>query len=100
MKDHIEKSAGDGDVSNCVTNLIHAFTDGLNVFKRLRERRKKSKSKAKEREAETPSGAELQLSNSLRKGPVELRAKYERCYSEKGEGFSKGDGKSLDYTWA
>lgn len=93
MRDRGEQSVGDGEVSSCVSNLIHAFTDGLNVFKRLRERRKRRKSKQRERE-EGPSGEELQLSNSLRKGPVELKEKYENCYGDKGDKFAKGDGKS------
>jgi hypothetical protein len=93
MKDQAEKRAGDGEVAGCVSNLIHAFTDGLNVFKRLRERRRKRKTKHKEREPVAPSAPELQLSNSLRKGPSELREKYESCYGDKGEKFAKGDGK-------
>lgn len=93
MKAQAERTAGEGEVASCVSNLIHAFTDGLNVFKRLRERRKRRKSKHKERQSSGPSGAELQLSNSLRKGPLELREKYESCYGDKGEKFAKGDGK-------
>ncbi|KAF1973607.1 hypothetical protein BU23DRAFT_589548 [Bimuria novae-zelandiae CBS 107.79] len=95
MKDQAGKSAvaatGDGEVSSRVTNLIHAFTDGLNVFKRLRERRRRKKTKQREKEREEASGAELLLSESLRKGPVELRERYESCYGEKGEKFAKGD---------
>ncbi|KAF2444097.1 hypothetical protein P171DRAFT_473281 [Karstenula rhodostoma CBS 690.94] len=91
MKAQAERSAGNGEVASCVANLIHAFTDGLNVFKRVRERRRKRKSKHKERESGAPSDPELQLSNSLRKGPVELRDKYESCYGDKGEKFAKGD---------
>ncbi|KAL5422259.1 hypothetical protein PMIN04_004885 [Paraphaeosphaeria minitans] len=91
MKDQAEKSTGNGEVASCVSNLVHAFTDGLNVFKRLRERRRKRNSKHREREPSAPSEPELQLSNSLRKGPVELREKYESCYGEKGEKFAKGD---------
>lgn len=92
MRDQSGKSAEDGEVSSCVSNLIHAFTDGLNVFKRLRERRRKRKSKQQKEREEVVSGAELQLSNSLRKGPVELKEKYESCYGDKGERFAKGDG--------
>ncbi|KAL5380792.1 hypothetical protein DPSP01_007593 [Paraphaeosphaeria sporulosa] len=91
MKAQAERSAGNGEVASCVSNLIHAFTDGLNVFKRLRERRRKRKSKHRERESSAPFEPELQLSNSLRKGPVELREKYESCYGDKGEKFAKGD---------
>jgi len=87
-------ATSEGEVSNCVSNLIHAFTDGLNVFKRLSERHRRRKSKQKERR-QAQSSAELQLSDSLRKGPLELRAKYDSCYSEEGDKFAKGDGKSL-----
>ena len=92
MRDQSGKSAEEGEVSSCVSNLIHAFTDGLNVFKRLRERRRKRKGKQQKEREEGCSGAELQLSDSLRKGPVELKEKYESCYGEKGDKFAKGDG--------
>lgn len=85
------RNGGDGDVSNCVSNLIHAFTDGLNIFKRLRERRRKRKSRKKSEKAEKDEGAELLLSNSLRRGPKDIQERYERCYGEKGERFAKGD---------
>lgn len=94
MKEQPERSTGNGEVASCVSNLIHAFTDGLDIFKRLRERRRKRKSKNKEhkeRESGAPSDPELQLSNSLRKGPVELREKYASYYDDKGERFAKGD---------
>ncbi|KAJ4348247.1 uncharacterized protein N0V89_009619 [Didymosphaeria variabile] len=91
MKAQAGKSAGDGEVASCVSNLIHAFTDGLNVFKRLRERRRKRRSKHKDRDLGAPSGAELQLSTSLRKGPLELSEKYASCYGDKGDKFAKGD---------
>ncbi|CAI6338795.1 unnamed protein product [Periconia digitata] len=86
------QSSGEAEVSNCVQNIILAFTDGLNVFKRLKERSKRKKSKQNASKPEdVPSEAELQLSTSLRRGPVELRDRYERCYGEKGEAFAKGD---------
>jgi len=87
--------SGAGDVSNCVSNLIHAFTDGLNIFKRLRERRRKKKSKKSRETVEKDEGAELLLSNSLRRGPRDIQDRYEKCYGEKGERFARGDCKSL-----
>jgi hypothetical protein len=91
MASEMQRSGSGGDVSNCVSNLIHAFTDGLNIFKKLRERRRKRKSKkAREKEGKD-EGAELQLSNSLRRGPKDIQDKYERCYGEKGEKFARGD---------
>jgi hypothetical protein len=83
--------SGGGDVSNCVSNLIHAFTDGLNIFKRLRERRRKRKSKKRKEEEGRRESAELLLSNSLRRGPKDIQERYEKCYGDKGERFAKGD---------
>jgi hypothetical protein len=91
-------SAGDGDVSGCVSNLIQAFMNSLDVFKRLRERRRKRKSRKQESPDQPghPSRDELQLSNSLRRGPQDIQDCYERHYSKAGERFAKGDGTYLD----
>lgn len=85
--------AEDAEVSNCVSNLIHAFTNGLNVFKRLRERRKKRKARKENQPPDKSISDELQLSKSLRRGPQELAEKYDACYSQTGHSFAKGDGK-------
>ncbi|PVI06905.1 hypothetical protein DM02DRAFT_667051 [Periconia macrospinosa] len=84
---------GEAEVSSCVQNIILAFTDGLNVFKRLKERRKRKKNKHKGSGdvRDVTSEAESQLSNSLKRGPLELRDRYERGYGEKGQVFAKGD---------
>ncbi|KAJ8111131.1 hypothetical protein OPT61_g6198 [Boeremia exigua] len=87
------KAEDDGDVANCVHNLIEAFTNGLNIFKRLRERRRKHKVRKQNETPEPINSAELQLSNSLRRGPQDLEERYEECYGQKGMGrrFAKGD---------
>jgi len=85
--------AEDAEVSNCVSNLIHAFSNGLNVFKRLRERRKKRKARKENQIPDKSVSDELQLSKSLRRGPQELAEKYDACYSQTGHSFAKGDGK-------
>lgn len=85
--------AEDAGVSSCVSNLIHAFTNGLNVFKRLRERRKKRKARKENQPPDKSISDELQLSKSLRRGPQELAEKYDTCYSQTGNSFAKGDGK-------
>ncbi len=87
------KAEDDGDVANCVHNLIESFTNGLNIFKRLRERRRKHKARKQDQTPEPINSAELQLSNSLRRGPQDLEEKYEECYGQKGMGrrFAKGD---------
>ncbi|KAF2026815.1 hypothetical protein EK21DRAFT_73286 [Setomelanomma holmii] len=83
--------AEEAEVSNCVFNLIQAFSNGLNIFKRLRERRRKKKARKENQEVEAVSSDELQLSKSLRKGPQELAETYDACYSQTGQGFAKGD---------
>ncbi|KAF2738018.1 hypothetical protein EJ04DRAFT_574248 [Polyplosphaeria fusca] len=83
--------SGHGEVSNCVFNLIHAFTNGLNIFKRLRRRRRKRKGKDHKAQVDPSSGAELQLSNSLRRGPADIQDSYEKHYSMAGGVFAKGD---------
>ncbi|KAF2129759.1 hypothetical protein P153DRAFT_314945 [Dothidotthia symphoricarpi CBS 119687] len=81
----------EGEVSSCVANLIQAFTDGLNIFKRLRERRRKRKARKQHPEVERVTGAELQLSDSLKKGPSELALRYAQCYGAVGQQFAWGD---------
>jgi hypothetical protein len=83
------------EVASCVSGIIEAFTNGLNIFKRLRERRRKRKEKKeKETRATDPtSDAEKQLSKSLKRGPQDLAEKYAECYSSgMGPRFAKGDG--------
>ncbi|KAF2278517.1 uncharacterized protein EI97DRAFT_465798 [Westerdykella ornata] len=82
--------AGKGDVSSCVTNLIHAFTNGLDIFKRLRERPRKRKAR-KQDQVEEISNDEMQLSNSLRKGPQDIGSCYSSHYGKAGDRFAKGD---------
>ncbi len=63
--------------------LISAFTNGLDVFKKLkRERRKKGDSIPVE---------EVRLSRSLRKGPSDIKVEYDRNYLVQGERFREGD---------
>jgi hypothetical protein len=83
----------EGDVSNCVASLIQAFSNGLHIFKRLRERRQKPKTRKQPHVSEPVNNAELQLSHSLRRGPMELAERYEQCYSQSNMGlrFSRGD---------
>jgi hypothetical protein len=84
--------AEEAEVSNCVSNLIQAFSNGLNIFKRLRERRKKRKARKENQSTDAAHTDELQLSKSLRRGPEELAEKYDACYSQTGHSFAKGDG--------
>jgi hypothetical protein len=90
-----EKShkAEEAEVSNCVSNLIHAFSNGLNIFKKLRERRRKRKGRKENQVADAAANEEKQLSKSLKRGPQELAETYDACYSQTGKSFAKGDGK-------
>lgn len=88
---HDAGQSSEADVSGCVARLIHAFTDGLNIFRRVRERRRKKKAKKNREKADKEDGGEVQLSKSLRRGPKELQARYAKCYGQKGESFAKGD---------
>lgn len=83
----------EGEVSHCVSSLIQAFSNGINIFKRLRERRQKRKVRKQTQALESANSAELQLSNSLRRGPMELAEKYEECYVQRNMGhrFARGD---------
>jgi hypothetical protein len=90
----------EGDVSSCVSNLIRAFGNGLDIFKRLRERRRKRKSRKQKPEEDSASGAELQLSNSLRRGPMDLQSRYENHYNKAGDRFAKGDGMVPRAAWS
>lgn len=96
MGSQLHGAKEEGEVSNCVSNLIQAFKDGLNIFKRVRERRRRRKSRKQHSEVERVTGAELQLSDSLKKGPRELADRYAQCYGAVGEHFAYGDGK-LEY---
>jgi hypothetical protein len=85
--------AEEGEVSHCVSNLIHAFTNGLNIFKKLRERKRKRKARKDNQAIDAAVSEEVQLSKSLKRGPKELAEQYDACYSQTGQHFAKGDGK-------
>jgi hypothetical protein len=87
------QKAEDAEVSNCVSNLIQAFANGLNIFKKLRERRRKRKARKESQALDAAISDELQLSKSLKRGPQELAEKYDACYVQTGQSFAKGDGK-------
>ena len=85
--------AEEAEVSHCVSNLIQAFANGLNIFKKLRERRRKRKARKDNQTSDPAESDEVQLSESLKRGPQELAEKYDACYSQTGHSFAKGDGK-------
>ncbi|KAL5116834.1 hypothetical protein ACEQ8H_005315 [Pleosporales sp. CAS-2024a] len=85
------KLEDEADVSNCVANLIHAFSNGLNIFKKLREPRRKRKGRKEDQIANTAASEESQLSKSLKRGPLELAQTYDACYQQTGQKYAKGD---------
>jgi hypothetical protein len=93
---HAQRSGEQPEVASCVSGIIDAFTNGLHIFKRLRERRRKKKAtKENEKTKSAPDptrDAEKQLSKSLKKGPLELTEKYAVFYHPMGPRFAKGDG--------
>ncbi|RYO56309.1 hypothetical protein AA0116_g9138 [Alternaria tenuissima] len=89
---HVARKAEEAEVSTCVSGIIEAFTNGLDIFKKLRERRRKRRSKRDTEVPDSTSTAEHQLSKSLRRGPEEVAGKYTECYySGIGPRFAKGD---------
>jgi hypothetical protein len=92
VKSHVQK-AEEAEVTNCVSNLIHAFSNGLNIFKKLREKRRKRKARKETKPIDAATSDEVQLSKSLKRGPQELAETYAACYSQTGRSFAKGDGK-------
>ncbi|KAF1835400.1 hypothetical protein BDW02DRAFT_292626 [Decorospora gaudefroyi] len=86
------KTEDRAEVASCVSGIIEAFTNGLNIFKRLRERRRKRKARKENQVADPASSPEQQLSRSLRRGPEELAVRYSECYhGGMGPRFAKGD---------
>ncbi|KAH8727229.1 hypothetical protein GQ44DRAFT_612517 [Phaeosphaeriaceae sp. PMI808] len=83
--------AEEAEVSNCVLKLIQAFSNGLNVFKKLRDRRRKRKAHKESQALDAATSDELQLSRSLKRGPYELAEAFDTCYLQTGEPFAKGD---------
>ncbi|KAK7522617.1 uncharacterized protein IWZ02DRAFT_377592 [Phyllosticta citriasiana] len=86
-------------VEASVFAITTAFTSGLDVFRKLRERRARRKKtrKAHGRRShaiaaqEHVSDDESQLAKSLQRGPVEIQVRYELNRSHAGERFARGD---------
>ncbi|KAF2838558.1 hypothetical protein M501DRAFT_934574 [Patellaria atrata CBS 101060] len=85
----------EAEVHRSVSSIIAAFVNGLDVFKKLRERRRKKKSKHNSTYHHTRvdenSRDELSLSNSLRKGPTDIQRAYEKGVHGAGESYMRGD---------
>jgi hypothetical protein len=83
------------DVSTSVGSIISSFLNGLDVFKKLREKRRaKKRSKQNDATQKKRAADEMQLSQSLRQGPVDIEAEYARNLQLVGERYAQGDGES------
>lgn len=92
-----------------VSSIIVAFTSGLDVFKKLRERRRPRQCghgkpfskrgnccKHSRHQGHTngeKNGDELRLSKSLRRGSMDVQKVYEQHVSKRGARYAAGDGK-------
>ena len=109
------------NVSNSIFSILAAFTNGLNIFKKLREQKVKDERKRTARTTRRDGRkkdppvqgqskttvhhgtvhddrrrkAENQLSKSLREGSRSIRTEYENGYEKAGRVFETGDGKFL-----
>lgn len=74
-----------------VLSIIAAFTSGIDVFKKLSKRRHKKPCKGANSQANEQNREELQLSRSLRRGPVDIQWKHERHVQGAGQLYAVGD---------
>ncbi|KAK8163106.1 hypothetical protein BKA80DRAFT_343526 [Phyllosticta citrichinensis] len=87
-----------GKVEASVFAIVTAFTSGLDVCRKLRDRRgKRKKSRKTDSSKAHPTPVldclddELQLGKSLQRGPVEIQDRYQLNRSHAGERFAQGD---------
>jgi len=78
-----------------VSSIIAAFTSGLDIFKKLREKRQRKKAKQTKRQSSSKSDEETQLSRSLQRGSQDVQAAYEDNYRGLGPKYAVGDGTPL-----
>ncbi|KAF1810582.1 hypothetical protein P152DRAFT_89667 [Eremomyces bilateralis CBS 781.70] len=74
-----------------VLSIIAAFTNGLDILKRVRLRRRRKKSKATEKRDNELGGEELKLQKSLQEGPVHVYEAYDRNRRRSGLRYAQGD---------
>lgn len=78
-------------VSSCVLEILSSFSNGLDVFRKLRERRNRKKRSA--RKEDVVDEREMRLTRSLRQGPEDISREYQRSMYGAGDQFAVGDGK-------
>ena len=77
------------NVASCVLSIVGSFSNGLDVFKKLREKRRKKK---KPKKNDPVEGEELRLSRSLRRGQEDIGREYQNNIFAAGDHFAIGDG--------
>ncbi|KAI9838555.1 MAG: hypothetical protein M1819_004864 [Sarea resinae] len=77
------------EVKGIITSIIAAFSSGLDVLRRVREKRRVGKSFKHNIERQDPD--ELRLLTSMQKGPEVVRDEYEHGFARVGDTFAAGD---------
>lgn len=73
-------------VASSVHSIIAAFTDGLDIFRKIRDKqRTKRSTKGRSRE-------EMRLSSSMKMGSRDVGELYMRNHEVLGDRFARGDG--------
>lgn len=77
------------NVASCVISIVGSFSNGADVFRRLRDKRRRRK---RNKRADELDEKELRLSRSLRQGPEDIGREYQRNVYGAGADFEVGDG--------
>ena len=77
------------NVASCVLSIVGSFSNGIDVFKKLRDKRR---SKKKPKRNDFPEIEELRLSRSLRQGQEDIGREYQNNIFAVGDHFAVGDG--------
>ena len=78
------------NVASCVLSIVGSFSNGLDVFKKLKEKRARRK---KPKKSDVVDGEEMRLSRSLRRGLEDIGREYQNNFFTVGDQFAVGDGK-------
>lgn len=79
------------NVASCVISIVGSFSNGLDVFKRLRDKRRGRK---RSKRTDAVDEKELRLSRSLRQGQEDIGREYQRSVYGAGQDFEIGDGEA------
>lgn len=77
------------NVAGCVLSIVGSFSNGLDVFKKMREKRLRKK---KPKKNDPTDGEEMRLSRSLRQGQEDIGREYQNNVFAAGDRFAIGDG--------